>query len=223
LSNITLKLNEDWYYLASDTFCPVGNKRHFSIGEILYNTRQDTFFLTVPKKKLKPISEFHAGKKIFEYAGDSQQGRLWKVSKEKSIFAFKINKDEEIQTCLKFKTLPSYKTIAADASRNYPNQAIYNLINHYITPDAERRAKTLFYKIIRNHSRFHVQNHFLVIHSVNENVYRICLRTGSVYAANNLPRCVTVLPHCYPLPHYDKILAKALTIAYAPQRISMLK
>ncbi|HUX98934.1 MAG TPA: hypothetical protein VMV49_05235 [Candidatus Deferrimicrobium sp.] len=222
--DVTLKLNEDWYYLASDTFRPVGNKRHFSPGEILYNTRQNEFFLTVPKKKLKRISEFHAGKKIYEQTGDSQQGRLRKVSKEKSIFAFKLNKDEEVQTCLKLKTLPSNQRIAIEAPRNYPNQEINNpYINYYTKPDAERRAKALFYRIIRNHWRFQVQDQFLLIHSVNGKIYKICLRTGYVFTANNLPRCVTVFSYHYLLPHFDKILAKALTIAYSPQRISTLK
>ena len=214
---IRLKLGKDWYYFhpTSQRFRPVGNKRTFKAGVLLY--RDSEFYLVVPRKKLKAVSWNFAGKKIYEIVNGTSNRRNFKISSKKILFAFRISEEEEVQTCIKRDTVPY-------ASGAFPELEV----NQPIAPtppfpstEAEKRAKRLLYQIVNSNPRLQIRNNSLYIRSKNHKIYRIGLATGNVHDIENNFVCVQTY-NCKDLPLYDIIIAKALAIAYAPNRISTL-
>lgn len=218
---IQLKLGNGWYFLDTNSkqFRPVGNKRNFLLGDILY--QNSAFYKVVPKRKLQEIGWSHAGKEIYRLIGENTNINTRKISKNKLLFAFKINADEEVQTCVNPSSFPPRRernraTISDEIDNEAKNFA-QNLSS------AEARAKTLLHKIVHSDHRLKFQkSHHLIINSINHQHYRIDLKTAQVYNHRGVPLCVVVWGQYCNLPHYDRIIAKALTIAYAPQRISTL-
>ena len=223
---IILHLNRDWYYLQSEEFRRVGNRRTFRAGDILYNSRDSEFFLVVPKKKLKAINWAHAGKEIYERTRYTRAGNIHRISKRKILFSFRINEEEEVQTCVKPESFP---IIEGQTPRPIPPRRPHYHYRYLNVPtatespklDAERRAQALFYDFVRTHAQFSVVKNELKIWSKNGHIYKMNLNTGFVYDANEKYICVWISDR-QRLPRYDKIIAKAITIAYAPELISTL-
>ncbi|MFX1295581.1 MAG: hypothetical protein ACFFD2_12120 [Promethearchaeota archaeon] len=216
---IQLNLGKNWYYFISQRFRPVGKKRNFKAGDLLY--KDSEFYIVVPKKKIKMISWNHAGKKIYEALGGTSKYPNYKVSKSKILFAFQINDEEKVQTCLKCDTIPVKKTYYHDLSvkdlpENYTPSTLPILSNN-----AEKRAKTLFHKIVSSDPRFSIHGKYLFIKSINYKIYQISLISGIILDTNKKVICIYCSCSKY-LPFYDIILSKALTIAYAPKLISTL-
>lgn len=221
MATVNLKLNEHWHYLNSQRFHPVGNKRTFKIGTVLYDTKNSEFFLTVPKKKLKPISWVEAGKHIYEQTRDSRFGSVRRVSKKKILFSFKINAEEEVQTCLKRENFPDTINVAHPlpmyrVQTSAPKASISS-------SQAQLRAKALLFRLVQEHNRFKIQNGYLKVKSINGKIFRISLTSGMVYNRKNAFVCVIIRNQLsYRLPLFDHIISKALTLAYAPQLINTL-
>ncbi len=207
---IRLNLGPDWYYFTAQRFRPVGKKRNFVAGDLLY--RDSEFYLVVPRKKLKKISWNHAGKRIYGELSAIHDRNNFRISKKKILFAFEINPEEEVQTCLKDGTLSFQPT-------NY-ELAGTNTAQHKMPEFAEKRAKAIFCQMVRAHSRLKVRNNSLYVRSRNHRTYRISLKSGVVYDLYDKSICV--YSPSSTLPFYDILLGKALTIAYAPERIYTL-
>jgi len=86
---------------------------------------------------------------------------------------------------------------------------------------AEEKSELLLKEIVSADPRFHFEDNYVVVTSNNSKVYKINLNNGSV-TIDGKCKCVQVKPGIN-LPMSDKILAKALAIAYAPERIHTLR
>ena len=217
MKRIHLKLGKEWYYFDpySQRFRQIGNRRTFKAGELLY--RDSEFYLVVPRKKLKAISWNYAGKKIYELVNGTSDRHNFNISSKKILFAFQISDEEEVQTCIKRDTVPY-------ASGTYPElDGDLPLAPSPPVPstDTEKRAKTLLHTIVNSSPRLQIRNNSLYIRSINHKVYRISLASGSVHDIKNNFICVYIY-NCKDLPLYDIIIAKALAIAYSPNRICTL-
>lgn len=216
MKTIRLNLDTAWFFFDSKSqqFRPVKKKRNFHHGDLLY--KDSEFFFVHRKKKVVPISWCHAGKKIYGHTRNLTQ-RSFNVSRQKVVFAFEINADEEVQTSIKPHTYP------------YPYDRIEPVIprapkdpdNPKLTV-AERRAKELMRQVAYNTPRLRMNGNYIIIKSRNGRLYRISIQTGYVYNKLNQTICVAINCHGENIPLFDKIIAKALTIAFAPQRIYTL-
>jgi len=220
VNKIILNLPSDWYYFQSNQFIPVRNKKTFELGDLLYSTRTNAFYITTPRQKLRRISQQQLGKQIYRRTTEFQPHQVRRVSKEKSSFTFKMNKKWEITSYVK-KYQPNRidPTIISGYAPRPPltEEARIAALN------ANERAKSLFYRIIQDDAHFRTNGHVLFIKSENGQTYQIELNSGMVRCFNGGYLCVTVLTGGKTLPLYDIILAKALTIAYGPNKISSLK
>ncbi len=183
--------------------------------------RINAFFIAIPKQKLRQISQQQVGKKIYERTKEFQPNQVRKVSKAKSSFAFRMNKKWEITSYV--KTNQPDRTNVTIASGYASNGTLLTEEARIAALSANKRAKCLFYRIIQDDAHFRTNRHVLFIKSVNGKTYEIELSSGMVRCFNGGYLCVAVLMGKNTLPHYDVILAKALTIAYAPDKISTLK
>ncbi|MHA1652340.1 MAG: hypothetical protein ACTSYB_19315 [Candidatus Helarchaeota archaeon] len=219
---IRLNLSNDWLYFDSRKFRPVGNKRNFRPGDLLY--RDSEFYVVDRRTKLKKISWPQAGKLIYnkldarEFEKFRYRQGPSKLSKQKILFKFQINEEEEVQTSLKVNTFPDIIIFERthpdlnDLQQETPRKAITG---------AEKLAKSIFYTVIRKHKCFKIRGVNLIIKSKNGKMYRINLNSGQVFSLKNYPICVASYGS-WSLPFFDQVLAKALTIAYAPERIYTL-
>lgn len=213
MKTVHLNLNKDWYFFDSQQFRPINRKQNFINGDLLYHNSQ--FYLVHHKKKIVPISWPHAGKILYSRTGNKgSRGRTITVSKLKQIFAFTINAEEEVQTSVK--------------PTNYP----FNMPDDEPLPESsqddskklsppEKIARKLLLECVRSYDRLEIRGNFIMIHSKNHRLYRISMRTRQTYDIKSNPICVTPIYGCS-LPHFDVLLAKALTIAYAPHLIRTL-
>ncbi len=216
MKTIQLKLDAAWHFFESNSqqFRPVKNKHNFHHGDLLY--KDSEFFLVHRKKKIVPISWCQAGKKIYGNIRNFTR-RSFNVSKQKVVFAFKINADEEVQTSIKPDTYP-YPYERIEPVRIPPS-------NKSDKPDltiAERRAKELMRHVVSSNPRLSMKGNFLYVNSKNGKSYYISIRNGVVYNSFHRSVCVTMRCGRENIPLYDQIIAKALTIAYAHKRISTL-
>ncbi len=93
---------------------------------------------------------------------------------------------------------------------------------------ASQRAKRLLHEIVREHDCLTIEDGDVIVDSANGRRYAISIKTGSTYRIGSKKRrfvCVQV-PYSFPgghvLPLADRIIAKVLTIAYAPRFINTL-
>lgn len=212
MKTLRLNLGIKWFFFDSNSqqFRPVKNKRNFHHGDLLY--KDSEFFLVHKKKKMIPISWCRVGKKIYGRL-QSTGGQMRRVSKEKVIFAFGINKDEEVQTSIKPQTFPFYQ-------EEIPPTLTSN-IKGPILSEAKKRAYSLMYQVAQSQERLRIKGKYIYIKSKNGKNYKICTSTGQVYNGIQSPICVWA-SNIGNTPLFDQIIAKALTIAYAPKRISTL-
>jgi hypothetical protein len=210
---IRLNLGNAWYYFASQKFHPVGNKRNFLPGDLLY--RDSEFYRVVPKQKLKKISWTQGGKYLYQVLGGEGSRPNYQISKRKILFAFKPNAEEEVQTCVK-------PTSFSLKQRAIPEDEVAEIKKPADTSksrlEAQKRAKTLLYNFVRTNNNMVLYEDFLYLRSTNRKFYSISLDTGAVYNITDKGgRCVRVKG--IDLPMYDIVLAKALVIAYRPNCI----
>ncbi|MFX1474872.1 MAG: hypothetical protein ACFFCO_05240 [Promethearchaeota archaeon] len=98
---------------------------------------------------------------------------------------------------------------------------------HLISEAAERKALALLHEIVRRHDCLHIENDEVIVQGRNGGQYAITIEGGYVYQLCGKKRqyvCVFV-KNWYKgrfLPLADCIIAKALTIAYAPHLINTL-
>jgi hypothetical protein len=97
-----------------------------------------------------------------------------------------------------------------------------------IKEEATRRAKRLLLDIVQEHACLSMTEEEVIVESVNGRRYAISMKTGTTYRVGSKKRrfvCVHV-SYYYPedqrLPLADRIIAIALTIAYAPRCINTL-
>jgi hypothetical protein len=97
-----------------------------------------------------------------------------------------------------------------------------------IREEATRRARRLLHEIVQEHACLSVVEEEVIVESVNGRRYAISIKTGTTYRIGSKKRrfvCVHV-SYRYPedqiLPLADRIIAVALTIAYAPRLINTL-
>ena len=220
VNKIILNLPSDWYYFHSNQFIPVRNKKAFESGDLLYSTRINAFYIATPRQKLKQISQQQLGKQIFKRTTELQPHQVRRVSIEKSSFTFKMNKNWEITSYVK-KYQPN--RIDPTITSGYTPRPPLTEEARIAALNANERAKSLFYRIIQDDAHFRTNGHVLFIKSENGQTYEIELSTGTVRNFNGGYLCVWVSMRQSSLPLYDVIIAKALTIAYAPDKISTLK
>ncbi|MDD1778632.1 MAG: hypothetical protein LUQ65_10735 [Candidatus Helarchaeota archaeon] len=220
MKKIILNLPSDWYYFHANQFIPVRNKKAFESGDLLYSTRTNAFYITTPRQKLRQISQQQLGKQIYRRTTEFQPHQVRRVSKEKSSFTFRMNKRWEITSYMKTYQ-PDRPNVAI--TTGYVSRPPLTEEARIAALNANERAKCLFYRIIHDDAHFHTNGHVLFIKSENGKTYEIELSSGGVRNFNGGYLCVSVHMGINTLPLYDVILAKALTIAYAPEKISTLK
>ncbi|MFX1474873.1 MAG: hypothetical protein ACFFCO_05245 [Promethearchaeota archaeon] len=100
-----------------------------------------------------------------------------------------------------------------------------------VKEEAVRRARRLLQEIMQEHDCLYLVDDEVIVESRNGRRYAISLKTGSTYRIGSKKRrfvCVQVYdsaPNGFVpplLPLADRIIAKALTIAYAPRLINTL-
>jgi hypothetical protein len=96
-----------------------------------------------------------------------------------------------------------------------------------VSEEAALRARRLLHEIIQSHACLKIENRRLLVDSVNGRRYAVCLCSGVVHRWDKMRGFVCVFASfSYPggglLPLADRIIAIALTIAYAPELINTL-
>jgi hypothetical protein len=221
VNKIILNLPSDWYYFNAGQFIPVRNKRAFAAGDLLYSTRTTAFYIATPRQKLRQISQQQLGKQIYRRTKEVQLYQVRRISKEKSSFAFRMNENWEINCYV--KTHQPSRTDVTIASGYAPNGTPLTEEARLAALNANERAKALFHRIIQGDPHFRINGNVLFVKSENGKTYEIELGSGMVRNINGGYVCVYVSTVKGTLPLYDVLIAKALTIAYAPEKISTLK
>ena len=88
------------------------------------------------------------------------------------------------------------------------------------TPEAGRRSYSLLMEVVSKSDRLWLVRNTVKVKSRNGRTYSVCLETANVVRDDGKRCCVWV--DGYSLPLYDRVLAKALAIAYKPELISTL-
>ena len=94
--------------------------------------------------------------------------------------------------------------------------------------EAALKAKRLLHEIVQEHACLSIEDWDVIVESVNSRRYAVSMRSGTTYRIGSKKRrfvCVRV-PYSFPggdvLPLADRVIAIALTIAYAPRCINTL-
>ncbi|MBD3226617.1 MAG: hypothetical protein GF329_00380 [Candidatus Lokiarchaeota archaeon] len=84
------------------------------------------------------------------------------------------------------------------------------------------RSYSFLKEVIRKDPHLRISADFLYIRSLNKRRYKINLKTKEVFSKNHF--CCVQIDHKIKkeLDDFDIIIAKALTIAYAPEKISTI-
>ncbi len=97
-----------------------------------------------------------------------------------------------------------------------------------VKAEAVQKARRLLREIVQEHACLNVEDGEVIVESANGRRYAISIKSGTTYRIGSKKRrfvCVHV-PYSFPnghvLPLADRIIATALTIAYAPRRINTL-
>ena len=233
-NQIRLKLNENWLKYNGSIFVSVQNQRNFAIGDIL--KKHKNYFL-VTKKGLKPIKEKMAFKKLIKSTIKENPNYLsvpgyfrWgnnrrSYSRPKQKIKVQHNEIYKKTPCYYNKCIMQMTNISitlhisveeAQIIRDFFTvRRISNYSNSY-KPEANERAKAILKKIVKNDGRLSIFKDTLVIRSINKKVYTISLKNGEVSSNDKDSICVQL--SYTQLPLSDEILAKALTIAYQPEK-----
>ena len=223
---INLHLNCAWYLLTFQRFLPIGAKRSFRQGDLLYCASNMAFYTVVPEKKKLAYATRGQVETIIrqDLVGTRGLGRQ-SPSKRKVILVFDGSKCQNMKPLLRQDL--SHFELAFQEAPPRPRYTGYPWhlpqASSYL-PDfqAEQRAKKLFQSLMATITQVQIEGKWVRVKSQNGETYQVDLSTGRVYHANGGPICVYVSEREI-LPLYDKIIAKALTIAFAPDKISTLK
>lgn len=207
-----MKLKENfqskkWYLYKSRHFRHIKGKEKLKKGALLYSRGE--FYILVDNNRLKPISDASARKIIYNTVKKSMKYSDMKVLQQHLDFIFSIDDIGDIELTL-FPSRP--------ASIPFPSRATRTQRSTFST-ESELKARTYFHEAVQKYDRLYLFGNILYIYSINKNVYHIYLGNGQVYNFHHSSICVRIKR---PLPHYDTILAKALTIAYRPELIGTL-
>ncbi len=228
--SIRLRLSEDWFKFYGTNFKSVGSQRNFQIGDIL--KKQDQYF-GVTRKGLKLIKEKFAFKKIIKATKKINPNYLSEARILLGYRGVRIRDKIKVQhdkiykkapcpwnKCVLFNTNISVTLKLNDKDARELETIFFNRTNNIqYSPEAVEKANEILMRIVIMDQRLTIKIGKLEVKSLNKKTYRIDLTNGKVYSRKN-EICVQVPNNIMPL--LDKILAKALMIAYMPEEISTL-